>query len=146
MKISLIYLPFDIFCDNNYSPATPNPLHTAIQKYILIYMLWFNSTLGLNFIFFCFWLIIIHYHTQKSTYLGSMWYCLSEKAEMPTSDVESGNSLFYFPPPPNCQQPHYTHYPHHPPPTLPPNWPSHLKELCEVLYEVVALLSQSMAI
>ena len=30
-----------------------------------MYMLWFNFILGLNFIFFCFKLIIIHYHTQK---------------------------------------------------------------------------------
>ena len=30
-----------------------------------VYMLWFNFILGLNFIFFCFKLIIIHYHTQK---------------------------------------------------------------------------------
>ena len=30
-----------------------------------LYMLWFNFILGLNFIFFCFKLIIIHYHTQK---------------------------------------------------------------------------------
>ena len=28
-------------------------------------MLWFNFILGLNFIFFCFKLIIIHYDTQK---------------------------------------------------------------------------------
>ena len=28
-------------------------------------MLWFNFMLGLNFIFLCFKLIIIHYHTQK---------------------------------------------------------------------------------
>ena len=28
-------------------------------------MLWFNFFLGLNFIFLCFKLIIIHYHTQK---------------------------------------------------------------------------------
>ena len=28
-------------------------------------MLWFNFILGLNFIIFCFKLIIIHYHTQK---------------------------------------------------------------------------------
>ena len=28
-------------------------------------MLWFNMILGLNFISFCFKLIIIHYHTQK---------------------------------------------------------------------------------
>ena len=30
-----------------------------------MYVLWFNFILGLNFIFFCFKLIIIHYHTQK---------------------------------------------------------------------------------
>ena len=30
-------------------------------------MLWFNFILGLNVIFFCFKLIIIHYHTQKQT-------------------------------------------------------------------------------
>ena len=28
-------------------------------------MLWFDFMLGLNFIFLCFKLIIIHYHTQK---------------------------------------------------------------------------------
>ena len=28
-------------------------------------MLWFKFILGLNFIFFCFKIIIIHYHTQK---------------------------------------------------------------------------------
>ena len=33
--------------------------------YFMIYMLWFNFILGLNFIFHCFKLIIIHYHTQK---------------------------------------------------------------------------------
>ena len=27
-------------------------------------MLWFNFILGLNFLFFCFKLIIVHYHTQ----------------------------------------------------------------------------------
>ena len=59
----------------------------------------------------------MHYHTQKPTYLGSMGNCLSKKAEMPTSDVECGDS-FLLPSNPNCQQPHY---PHHPPPTLPPN-------------------------
>ena len=30
-----------------------------------MFMLWFNFILGLNFIFFCFELIIIHYNTQK---------------------------------------------------------------------------------
>ena len=28
-------------------------------------MLWFNFILGLNFIFLCFKLVIIHYHTPK---------------------------------------------------------------------------------
>ena len=31
----------------------------------LLCMSWFNFILGLNFLFFCFKLIIIHYHTQK---------------------------------------------------------------------------------
>ena len=30
-----------------------------------MYVLWFSFIVGLNFIFFCFKLIIIHYHTQK---------------------------------------------------------------------------------
>ena len=32
---------------------------------ICVYMLWFNFIFGLNFIFLCFRLIIIHYHTPK---------------------------------------------------------------------------------
>ena len=35
---------------------------TSVRR---IYMLWFNFIPGLNFIFFYFELIIIHYHTQK---------------------------------------------------------------------------------
>ena len=31
----------------------------------LVYMLWFDFILGSNFIFLCFKLIIIHYHTPK---------------------------------------------------------------------------------
>ena len=91
---------FDLFCDNNnyFHPPTPPPLHTEIQKYKLIYMLWLNFILGLNFIFFCFKLIIIHYHTQKPTYLVSMGNCLSKTAEMPTSDVDSGDSLCFTSP------------------------------------------------
>ena len=30
-----------------------------------MHMLWFNFILGLNFLFCCFKIIIIHYHTQK---------------------------------------------------------------------------------
>ena len=30
-----------------------------------VYMLWFNFILGLNLIFLCFKVIIIHYHTPK---------------------------------------------------------------------------------
>ena len=80
-----------------------------------ILKLWFNFIFGLNFIF-CFKLII-HYHTQKPTYLGSMGNCLSRKAEMPTSVVDSGDSPFSLPhsppvnspttpttPPPPCPQ------------------------------------------
>ena len=33
-----------------------------ISSYLNIYILWFNFILGLNIIFFCFKLIIIHYH------------------------------------------------------------------------------------
>ena len=79
--------------------------------------LWFNFIFGLNFIFFCFKLII-HYHTQKPTYLGSMGNCLSRKAEMPTLVVDCGDSPFFTSPLPHCQQPHYPHYPSS---TLPPN-------------------------
>ena len=100
-----------------------------------ILKLWFNFIFGLNFIFFCFKLII-HYHTQKPTYLSSMGNCLSRKAEMPTSVVDSGDSPFFTSPLPHCQQPHY---PHHPSSTLPPNWCSHLRELCEVFHEVHAI-------
>ena len=32
---------------------------------LAVYLLWFNFILGSNFIFLCFLLIIIHYHTQK---------------------------------------------------------------------------------
>ena len=57
---------FFFFCDNNIilTPPPPPPPHLSILK------LWFNFILGLNFIFFCFKLIIIHYHTQKPTYRG----------------------------------------------------------------------------
>ena len=70
---------------------------------------------------------------KKPTYLGSMGNYLSRKAEMPTSLVDSGDCLFFTSPSPACQQ---SHYPTH---TLPPNWPSRLRELCEVLYEVHAI-------
>ena len=103
-----------------------------LPQLLSILKLWFNFIFGLNFIFFCFKLII-HYHTQKPTYLGSMGNCLSRKAEMPTSVVDSGDSPFFTFPLPHCQQPHY---PHHPFSALPPNWVSHLRELCEVLHEV----------
>ena len=38
---------------------------------LLIYMLWFNFILGLNFIFFCFKLVIISWHTQKQKKIKS---------------------------------------------------------------------------
>ena len=36
-----------------------------IEDTTLMSLLWFNFILGLNFIFFCFKLIIVYYHTQK---------------------------------------------------------------------------------
>ena len=60
-----------------------------------ILKLWSNFIFGLNFLFFCFNLIL-HYHTQKPTYLGSMGNCLSRKAEMPTSVVDSGKSSMKY--------------------------------------------------
>ena len=65
---------------------------------------WFNFIFGLNFIFFCFKLII-HYHTQKPTYLGSMGNCLSRKAEMPTLVVDSGDYPFFTSPSPTVNSP-----------------------------------------
>ena len=85
--------------------------------------LWFNFIFGLNFFLF-------------QTHLGSMGNCLSRKAEMPTSVVDSGDSPFFtFPLPPLSTAP----LPQ--PPLLhpAPNWPSHLRELCEVLHEVNAI-------
>ena len=39
-------------------------MHMPVMQRSL-YMLWFNFILGVNFISFCFKLIITHYHTQK---------------------------------------------------------------------------------
>ena len=36
-----------------------------IDSMKLLYVLWFNFSLGSNFVFLCFKLIIIHYNTQK---------------------------------------------------------------------------------
>ena len=43
---------------------------TLFSSHLSILKLWSNFILSLNFLFFCFKLIIIHYHTQKPTYLG----------------------------------------------------------------------------
>ena len=62
-------------------------LATAMPYVSGMYMLWFSFILGSNFIFLCFKLIIIHYHTQKqrkikfkpktklnhNIYLGCQW-------------------------------------------------------------------------
>ena len=79
---------FFFFCDNTLFLPPPPP-------FLSILKLWFSFNLGLHFIFFCFKLIIIHYHTQKPTLLGSMGNCLSRKAEMPTSVVDFEDSLFF---------------------------------------------------
>ena len=79
--MSLTYLLFDLFCDNNniYSQPTPPPPNSL--SYIII--------------------------PKKPTYLGSMGNYLSRKAEMPTSLVDSGDCLFFTSPSPACQQSHY---------------------------------------
>ena len=116
ITMSLIYLLFDLYCDNNNTYSQHHPLPPAHPSFLSRLKLWFNFILGLNVIFFCPQLIIIHYHTPKLTYLGSMGNCLSRKAEMPTSVVDSGDSLFFSSPSPACQQPHYPHYPSLTPP------------------------------
>ena len=92
--MSLIYFLFDLFCDNNniYSQP-PQPSFLSRLK------LWFNFILGLNAIFFCFQLIIIHYHTQKPTYLGSM----GKDANLSFRFWRL--SIFHFPPPPPVNSP-----------------------------------------
>ena len=37
----------------------------GVIRGLIIFMLWLNFIIGLNFTFFCFKLINIHYHTQK---------------------------------------------------------------------------------
>ena len=100
-----------------------------------ILKLWFNFIFGLNF-FFLLFQTHQHYLTQNPTYLGSMGNCLSRKAELPASVVDSRDSPFFTSPLPHCQQPHY---PNHTSSTLPPNCTSHLRELCEVLHEINAM-------
>ena len=120
LKKGSLQCPLSIYCliffvtttTSIVNPPPPPPPHPS---FLSILKLWFNFTLGLNVIFFCFQLIIVHYHTQKPTYLGSLGNCLSRKAEMPTSVVDSGDSLFFTSPSPACQQPHYPHYPTPPP-------------------------------
>ena len=56
---------FFFLWQQHYSHPTPPSSHLSILK------LWFNFILGLNLVFFCFKLIIIHHHTRKPTYLGS---------------------------------------------------------------------------
>ena len=63
IKKSSLQYPLSIYCNSLIFFVTTTttilnpPLHTEIQKYKLIYMLWLNFILGLNFIF-CFKLII----------------------------------------------------------------------------------------
>ena len=65
IKKSSLKNPLSIYCNSLLFFVTTTtttilnpPLHTEIQKYKLIYMLWLNFILGLNFIFFCFKVII----------------------------------------------------------------------------------------
>ena len=116
IKMSLVYLLFDFFVWQQqkqlFSPPPP-PLPLLSRP-----KLWFNFILGLTVIFFCFQLIIIHHHTQKPTYLGSKGNCLSRKAEMATSVVVSGYSLFSLPPPPPTVKNPLPPLPHPPAPKL----------------------------
>ena len=109
--MSLIYFLFDLFCDNNiYSQPQPPPpppappLHSLQTEIVVQFYPWSKcnfllfSTHTIQLISY----IIIHYHTQKPTYLGNMGNCLSRKAEMPTSVVDSGDSLFFTSPSPVC--------------------------------------------
>ena len=43
-------------------PSVPAQNVHVIDEMHIIYMLWFNFILGLNFVFLCFKLIIIYYH------------------------------------------------------------------------------------
>ena len=45
-------------------------------------MLWFKFILGLNFIFFCFKVIIIHYHTQKQNKRKYIFFLNSQKSSV----------------------------------------------------------------
>ena len=48
-------------------------------------MLWFNFILGINFIFLCFKLIIIHYRTQKQ-----------RKIQMSTKDKSELQDIYFI--------------------------------------------------
>ena len=45
--------------------SSDKELYSTLFLFTQVYMLWFNFILGLNSVFFCFELTIIHYHTQK---------------------------------------------------------------------------------
>ena len=75
---------------------------------------------GLNFIFFCFKLIIYHTSPYPRTYLP--W----QHGKLPVKESRDAIlgcrswrlSMFHFLPPLDCQQPHYLHPPPPPPPCL----------------------------
>ena len=46
-------------------PLLPHSVVHVQNEILLIYLWWFNFVPGLNFIFFCFKLIVIHYHTLR---------------------------------------------------------------------------------
>ena len=80
---------FFFLWQQHYSHPTPPPSHLSILK------LWFNFILGINFVFFCFKLIIIHYHTRKPTYLGSNqpWLLILETLFLTSPLSPTVNSL-----------------------------------------------------
>ena len=72
LKKSSLKYPLPIYCLIFFVTTTilpPTSLHTEIQTYKLIYMLWLNFILGLNFIFFCFKFIIYYTSPYPKTYL-----------------------------------------------------------------------------
>ena len=64
VKMVIQYLPLSLTTSSKFF-AMVAFLTAMVCNVKQMYVLWFKFILGSNFIFFCFKLIIIHYHTQK---------------------------------------------------------------------------------